>query len=242
MGDAEYWQLVLDNLNLGEMPPEVEKQPAEKEREAVTSWIDAELRRARRVLSGESGEVVLRRLNRTEYEYTIEDLFGVRGDFADGFPADATAESFDNNGAALMLSSEQITQYLQAAEQVLSRSIQTGSRPKTLRSTFTLHDFNRESWERHREQLERRLNNFAELTPNEQQRTRDMQKSLEENPQDGFSFPVWENGKLRVPTPEDGPDVDAVIAIKATYGCRIHAACFQPVTPVGTVSKSRLMP
>ena len=96
VGDAEYWQLVLDNLNLGEMPPEVEKQPAEKEREAVTSWIDAELRRARRVLSGESGEVVLRRLNRTEYEYTIEDLFGVRGDFADGFPADATAESFDN--------------------------------------------------------------------------------------------------------------------------------------------------
>ena len=218
VGDAEYWQLVLDNLHLGEMPPEDEKQPTEKEREAITSWIEAELRRARRVLSGESGEVVLRRLNRTEYEYTIEDLFGIRGDYADGFPADATAESFDNNGAALMLSSEQITQYLQAADHILNRSIQTGSRPKTRRSVFTLHDFNRESWKRHREQLEKRLKTFDELTPNEQQRTRDMQKALEQNPHDGFSFPVWEDGKLRVPTPEDGPEVDAVIAIKATYG------------------------
>ena len=218
VGDAEYWQLVSDNLHLGEMPPEDEKQPSEEERDKVTSWIEAELRRARRVLSGESGEVVLRRLNRTEYEYTIEDLFGVRGDYADGFPADATAESFDNNGAALMLSSEQITQYIQAADHILNRSIQTGSRPETRRSVFTLHDFNRESWKRHREQLEKRLKTFDELTPNEQQRTRDMQKALEQNPHDGFSFPVWEDGKLRVPTPEDGPEVDAVIAIKATYG------------------------
>ena len=117
-------------------PPKVKSKPSAKAREATTSWIEAELRRARRVLSGESGEVVLRRLNRTEYEYTIEDLFGVRGDYADGFPTDATAESFDNNGAALMLSSEQITQYLQAADHILSRSIQTGSRPKDTAVSF----------------------------------------------------------------------------------------------------------
>ena len=48
VSDAEYWQLVLDNLNLGEMPPEDEKQPSEQQLEEITSWIDAELRRARR--------------------------------------------------------------------------------------------------------------------------------------------------------------------------------------------------
>ena len=37
---------------------------------------------------------MLRRLNRLEYEYTIEDLFGVRGDFTEGFPADAEEEGF----------------------------------------------------------------------------------------------------------------------------------------------------
>ena len=216
-GDAEYWQLVLDNLNLGEMPPEDEKQPGDSELEPVTTWIQSELRRARRALAGDFGEVVLRRLNRTEYEYTIEDLFDVRGDFAEGFPPDASAEGFDNQGAALMLSAEQITEYLQAAEFVLHRAIQTGPRPKTSKSVFTLHDFNREAWKRHREDLERRLKDFAELTPDEQQRTREMQKSLKENPYDGFSFPVWEDGELRVPTPQDGPGVDAVIAIKAGY-------------------------
>ena len=217
VGDAEYWQLVLDNLHLGEMPPEDEEQPSEKERERITTWIEGELRRARRVLSGDTGEVALRRLNRTEYENTIEDLFDVRGDFTAGFPADATAEGFDNNGAALMLSAEQITQYMEAADFVLNRAIQTGPSPKTNRSVFTLHDFNREAWKRHREGLERRLKNFADLTPSEQQRTREMQQALNENPHDGFGFPVWENGTLRIPTPEDGPEVDAVIAIKAGY-------------------------
>ena len=58
--DAEYWQLVLGNLNLGEMLPKDEKQPSAKEHDAVTEWIGAELRRARRVLSGEADEVVSR--------------------------------------------------------------------------------------------------------------------------------------------------------------------------------------
>ena len=57
----------------------------------------------------------------------------------------------------------------------------------------------------------------SELTPTEQQRTREMQLALEEHPHDGFAFPVWEDGKLRAPTPQDGPEVDAVIAIKAGY-------------------------
>lgn len=229
--DAEYWQLVLDNLNLGEMPPKGERQPTDGEREAVTEWIDQELRRARKALAGHSGEVVLRRLNRTEYEYTIEDLFGVRGDFTSGFPADATADGFDNNGAALMLSSEQITQYMRAADFVINRAIQTGSRPKTNRSVFTLHDFNREAWANHRKQLERRKQNFDDLTPAEQQRTREMIEKLKTNPHDGFSFPVWQDGKLRTPTPDDGPEVDAVIAIKASYGAPTTRRVFTARTP-----------
>jgi hypothetical protein len=215
--DAESWQLVLDNLNLGEMPPEDQRQPELAEVERVTTWIVAELRRARRVLSGDRGEVVLRRLNRTEYEYTIEDLFGVRGDFTSGFPADAIVEGFDNNGAGLMLSAEQIEAYLRAAEEVLDRAIQTSPRPETKKSRFTLHDFNREAWKRFREGVERRQREFDELTPIEQQRTLEMIKELEESPYSGFSFPSVENGKLRVPLPEDDEQVDAVIAIQAGY-------------------------
>jgi len=216
-GDAENWRLVLDNLNLGEMPPQEEKQPTEVELEAVTSWIESELERAQFALSGQSEEVVLRRLNRTEYEYTIEDLFGVRGDFADGFPSDAKLNAFDNNGAALMLSSEQITEYLKAADYILDRSIQLRDRPKTNRSVFTLHDYNREAVKRHREQLENRLARFDELTNSEREQTLEMKKSLEANPYDGFSFPIWDGEALRVPTADDGQEVDAVIPMMASY-------------------------
>jgi hypothetical protein len=85
--DAENWQLVLDNLQLGEMPPEEAKQPIPAEVEKVTTWIQGELSRAASVLKGTGGEVVLRRLNRAEYENTVADLFDVHGDFAAGFPA-----------------------------------------------------------------------------------------------------------------------------------------------------------
>lgn len=210
--DAEYWQLVLGNLNLGEMPPEGETQPPIEELEPVTDWIAAELRRARRALSGRSGEVVLRRLNRTEYEYTIEDLFDVRGDFTTGFPDDATQHGFDNNGAALTLSATQIDSYLEAADFIINRAIQEGPRPETRQAVFTLHDLNQRAWDNHRRQVERRQKNFAELTPDEKERTREMVRQLQENPHAGFIFPVYEDGRVRAPTPEDGPEVDAVIA------------------------------
>ncbi|QDU92662.1 DUF1592 domain-containing protein [Lignipirellula cremea] len=138
--DAEYWRLVLDNLNLGEMPPEKQKQPTADEREAVIAWIEAELRRASDVLQGSAGEVVLRRLNRLEYGYTTEDLFGVRGDYTDGFPADGVAEGFDNNGAALVLSSAQLSRYLEASDFILQRAIMTGPRPTTEKVQFSLRE------------------------------------------------------------------------------------------------------
>jgi len=102
------WQLVLDNLHLGELPPEGEKQPSPAEVEAITTSIEASLALAAKKLKGHTGEVVLRRLNGTEYENTIEDLFDVRGDFAEGFPEDALEDGFDNLGAALMLSAEHL--------------------------------------------------------------------------------------------------------------------------------------
>lgn len=216
--DAEYWQLVLDNLHLAEMPPENQKQPSAKERERVIDWIEIELKRAARMLKGHTGEVVLRRLNRTEYENTVEDLFGVHGDYTEGFPQDAKEEGFDNNGAALMLSAEQVNQYMAAADFILNRSIQTQPQPKTIRKHFTLHDYNQEAWRRYREQMDRRKRDFAKQTPTEQQRFKEELAHFKANPNLGYNFLVWENGKVREPLPTDGPEVDCVIPFRASYG------------------------
>jgi len=215
--EAENWQLVLDNLHLGEMPPEKSKQPKPAEVEVVTAWIQSELSRAASVLKGTGGEVVLRRLNRTEYQNTIADLFDVHGDFTAGFPDDIRDHGFDNNGAALMLSAAQVQEYMKAAEFVLARAIAPAKRPETVIKTFTLHDCNRQSMDNARKDLATRLEKFDRLTPAEQKRTRENQEKAKDDPAYGYRFPVQENGTLRPPKPNDGPQLDAVMTMQQYF-------------------------
>ena len=189
--DAEYWQLVLDNLHLGEMPPEKSPQPTAAEREHVIGWIEAELKRATRMLKGHTGEVVLRRLNRSEYENTIEDLFGVQGEYAEGFPDDAKEEGFDNNGAALMLSAEQVNQYLVAADFVINRAIQTGPRPETRSVQLTLADYNRKMDERAKKRREYEKKN--PLSPSERKRR---ERERAKGNYGHHYYPKWGNDHL----------------------------------------------
>ncbi len=216
--DAENWQLVLDNLQLGEMPPQDAKQPKPAEVEQVTSWIQNELSRATVELKGTGGEVVLRRLNRTEYENTIADLFDVHGNFAAGFPEDLREHGFDNNGGVLMLSSAQMQEYMKAAEFILARAIAPATRPETVNKTLTLHDGNRRAIELTRKGLADRLAKFDSLTPQEKANTRKMEEAAKANPDShGYRFPVLENGELRPPKPDDGPHLDAVMTVQQYF-------------------------
>ena len=213
--DAENWQLVLDNLQLGEMPPKDARQPQPAEVEQVTSWIQNELSRAAAELKGTGGEVVLRRLNRVEYENTIADLFDVHGDFAVGFPEDLREHGFDNNGAALMLSAAQMLEYMKAADFILARAIAPAKRPETVSKTLTLHDGNRRAIELTRKGLADRLANFDRLTPQEKANTRKMEEAAKADPEShGYRFPVLDNGELRPPRPTDGPHLDAVMTVQ----------------------------
>jgi hypothetical protein len=215
--DAENWQLVLDNLHLGEMPPEKAKQPKPAEVEPVTAWIQSEISRAASVLKGTGGEVVLRRLNRAEYKNTIADLFDVHGDFTAGFPDDTLDHGFDNNGAALMLSAAQVQEYMKAAEFVLTRAIVPAKRPETVSKTMTLHDGNRRAIELARKGLADRLATFDKLGPAEQKHTLQIQAAAKDDPAYGYRFPVRENGMLRPPKPDDGPHLDAVMTVQQYF-------------------------
>ena len=216
--DAENWQLVLDNLQLGEMPPMDAKQPKPAEVEHVTGWIQNELSRAAAELKGTSGEVVLRRLNRVEYGNTIADLFDVHGDFTAGFPEDLREHGFDNNGAALMLSSAQMQEYMKATDFILARAIAPAVRPETKSKTFTLHDENRLAIDAAKKNLAMRLEKFANLTPQEQANTRKAEEAAQANPEShGYRFPVLENGALRPPRSSDGPHLDAVMTVQQYF-------------------------
>jgi len=68
---------ILDQINLGEMPPKKSKQPTSKEQKAFIEQLTKALTQGRKTLASTGGSTVLRRLNRTEYLHTIDDLFSL---------------------------------------------------------------------------------------------------------------------------------------------------------------------
>jgi hypothetical protein len=114
------WQQVLEQIELGEMPPKDEAQPTAGERDRLLHGVKALLDAAAQVRAGDPGPVVLRRLNNAEYTYTLRDLTGVPSlDPAREFPGDSAAgEGFMNTGNALVMSPSLVTKYLDAAKEV----------------------------------------------------------------------------------------------------------------------------
>ncbi len=126
---ASVWSEVLDRLNLGEMPPEGKPRADSETVLTVIDWITDELGAAEESSRGSGGQVVLRRLNRAEYNNTIRDLLGVDFQPANEFPEDPPAFGFDNIGSALQVSPLLLEQYLDASRTILDRAIVTGPRP-----------------------------------------------------------------------------------------------------------------
>ncbi len=127
-GDAaDRWNEVMDKINLGEMPPEDEKQPTAAEFEPVVTWINARLRTFNQSVHDTGGQIPMRRLNRMEYANTVRDLFQIDanllGPIVEELPADGKAAGFDRLGAALFFDETQVEKTLEAAEQVAALAI-----------------------------------------------------------------------------------------------------------------------
>ncbi|MFP6610963.1 MAG: DUF1587 domain-containing protein, partial [Pirellulales bacterium] len=117
---TETWHDALNMLNLGKMPPEDEPQLSPEERRQLVGWLTKELRKAAKADRNTGGGVVMRRLNRAEYQYTMTDLLGLDMDYSEEFPADAISnDGFRNNGASLGMTALQIENYLKVARKAL---------------------------------------------------------------------------------------------------------------------------
>ena len=118
------WVNVHDRVRDGEMPPKKKAQPEARERVAFLAAIEQPLAAAARERQAENGRVVYRRLNRTEYEYTLRDLLALPHlDVREMLPADGEAHGFDTVGEALNLSYVQVAKYLEAADHALDQAI-----------------------------------------------------------------------------------------------------------------------
>src|SRR5262249_27471223 len=119
------WVKIYDRVQAGEMPPKTRRTRADKaEADAILKGLElglSEVDRSRR--SGESRSV-FRRLNRTEYENTLCDLFGVPGLKVKGLlPEDGQAFGFDKSVSGLDLSYVQLAKYMEAADVALDAAI-----------------------------------------------------------------------------------------------------------------------
>lgn len=123
--EREMWELVATMLVEREMPPEKKAQPSEEERIQIVQFIYEELAELDCDEMDQTGHVTLRRLNRTEYNYTIRDLIGIDFQPAKDFPLDEVGYGFDNIGDVLSLSPLLMEKYLAAAEQIIDQAIVT---------------------------------------------------------------------------------------------------------------------
>jgi hypothetical protein len=113
---------VLDQLNLGDMPPKKKdvKQPKPVEVRQTIAWLTKALLDAERDKGPK--ETVLRRLNRREFGNSIRDLLGLENlpfDLTANFPDDEEVHGFTNIGDALNLSDRHLDAYLGAADRYL---------------------------------------------------------------------------------------------------------------------------
>ena len=123
LGGGRTWIRVLDALEGGIMPPDDAAQPETQEVQHVLHWIENDFL-SRRPLSVDGPlPVVIRRLNRREYDNTIRDLIGLDLQLASDFPADDIGFGFDNIGSALNTSPAHIEKYLDAAERIAEAAI-----------------------------------------------------------------------------------------------------------------------
>lgn len=126
--DAETWSDVLDQINLGDMPPKKAAQPNAANRKQIATWLTAALREAVAAQRFAAGRVAMRRLTRYEYANTMRDLLHIEHvDLAAELPPEPLSpQGFLNDGATLEMSPTQIETYLAAARRALSVAIVTG--------------------------------------------------------------------------------------------------------------------
>ncbi|MBT4726769.1 MAG: DUF1592 domain-containing protein [Planctomycetaceae bacterium] len=127
--EIKTWVKVRNVLQNSEMPPKDSEQPADKMHAVVRGWVTGFLKNEAKVRAGDPGSVVLRRLNNSEYTYTIRDLTGVETlDPTREFPVDGAAgEGFINTGDALSMSANLVRKYLDAASEIAKHAVFTPS-------------------------------------------------------------------------------------------------------------------
>ncbi|MEQ8315243.1 MAG: DUF1592 domain-containing protein [Gammaproteobacteria bacterium] len=110
---------VVKKLRAHMMPPAGMPRPAFETYEAMTQWLESELDAAWEANPNPGRATALHRMNRYEYNRTINDLLGTEVDVMELLPGDPTADgSFDNIAASLPFTTAHMERYMSVAREV----------------------------------------------------------------------------------------------------------------------------
>jgi mono/diheme cytochrome c family protein len=122
--NPDVWERVITKLRAGSMPPTGRPRPDAATYDALSTWLEGELDRAWAANPNPGRINAVHRINRTEYNNAIRDLFALDMDVKSLLPGDETADgSFDNFADVLTISTAHLERYLSVARQVTRLAI-----------------------------------------------------------------------------------------------------------------------
>jgi hypothetical protein len=119
------WVRIFDRVDQGEMPPKKKAKPDPLEKSLFSKTLATGIT----IVDRANKATVLRRLNRNEFEQTLNDLLGVNEELTPLLPEDGRAQGFDKVGEALDLSSVHLQRTMDAARQALNAAMNKGDAP-----------------------------------------------------------------------------------------------------------------
>lgn len=134
------WEEVYEQLTNGDMPPEDEAQLTSEEKKQFMETVLGHL-----TTLESASKPALRRLNKREYSNTIRDLLGLYDVYDPGefIQADDVSHGFDTEGGSLVISDNQLLQYISSASTSLSHAVKTHSPtpPLSIKKNLTVKRF-----------------------------------------------------------------------------------------------------
>ena len=128
--DPQPWERAIRKLRARTMPPGGVPRPDEAGYEAVATWLEDEIDREWTANPNPGRASAVHRLNRSEYNNAVRDLFALDVDVTSLLPGDETADgSFDNFADVLSISTVHMERYMSVARQVTR--LATGLPPET---------------------------------------------------------------------------------------------------------------
>ena len=119
--DGKVWMNVVKQIQRGEMPPSGEPRLTLEEHETLVKTINDILYAS--LSANNPGNVVMRRLSHSEYQYSIFNLVGVEYDATGKFPSDASGGAgFDNFAKTLYMTPLKMERYYEAAEEIMEEA------------------------------------------------------------------------------------------------------------------------